>query len=360
MLRDAGFLVGAFGVLLGCGVQPRETPADDDDGSGGSSQQASGSGAASTSASSGGGMTAPGGYYTEGNQIYDENGQVHIFRGMARPSLEWSKNGENLSPQDYQNMASWGANVVRIALNQGFWLSGSSVYAPEYQGNVTQSVSWALAAGLDVILDLHWTDKGNFGNVPAAQRMADQNSIAFWQSVAGQFKDEGRVLFELYNEPHDISWSVWRNGGDSGDGFQAVGMQTLYDSVRATGAENIVIIGGLNYAFDLSGVDDNRINGYNIVYATHVYNFADKQPPTWEYNWGYLTATDPVFITEFGNQADCSANYTQEVVNHAAMRGLSWTAWAWYVGGCEFPSLITDWSGVPSAQGQVVRTALSM
>ena len=31
-------------------------------------------------------------------------------------------------------------------------------------------------------------------------------------------------------------------------------MQQLYDTVRATGAQNLVIIGGLNWAYDLSGV----------------------------------------------------------------------------------------------------------
>ena len=62
------------------------------------------------------------------------------------------------------------------------------------------------------------------------------------------------MLFELYNEPHDVSWRVWKSGGDAGDGCQAVGMQQLYDAVRATGAENLVIIGGLDWAYDLSGV----------------------------------------------------------------------------------------------------------
>ena len=40
-----------------------------------------------------------------------------------------------------------------------------------------------------------------------------------------------------------------------------------------------MIIGGLNYAFDLSGVPSNRISGYNILYATHPYGgTSDKGP----------------------------------------------------------------------------------
>jgi hypothetical protein len=81
------------------------------------------------------------------------------------------------------------------------------------------------------------------------------------------------VLFELYNEPHDIPWQVWLHGGTVGGvaSYQAVGMQDLYDAVRATGANNVVIAGGIGWAFNLSSVYANKIQGYNIMYATHPY-----------------------------------------------------------------------------------------
>ncbi len=325
----------------------------------GTTNAASNGATGSTSTGGTAGPTAPDGYYTQGNTIFHESGTPHVFRGVARPSLEWNPKGEQLSPGDYQAMASWGFNVVRIALNQGFWLEGSSVYAPGYKATVDQNVQWAEDAGLDVILDLHWTDKGNFANTPDQQRMADTHSITFWQSVATRYKDDGRVQYELYNEPRDIPWEVWQNGGDSGDGFQVVGMQELYDTVRATGADNLVIIGGLRWAYDLSGVPAHRIQGYNIVYASHVYDYGDKQPSVWDQDWGFLTATDPVIVTEFGSSANCSGSWNQQVIDYAAARGVSWTGWAWFPGGCQFPALIDNWAGTPSAAGQVVKAALS-
>jgi endoglucanase len=300
---------------------------------------------------------APDGYYVEGNKIYDGNDQVHVFRGVDRPSLEWNPDGEGISSADIDLIASWNANVVRFAINQGFWLEGSVVYDAGYRQRVDEVVQWSKAAGMDVILDLHWSDRGNLSQVPAQNRMADQNSRAFWQSVAEIYKDDGRVFFELYNEPHDVEWSVWRNGGDSGDGFQAVGMQELYDTVRDAGADNLVVIGGLDYAYDLSGVPSNRIDGYNIVYATHPYDFDSKQPAAWPDDWGFLAESDPIFVTEFGS-FDCDATYSQQLIDYAEQRGLSWSAWAWYPGGCGFPALIDNWSGAPSATGQIVKTAL--
>ena len=300
---------------------------------------------------------APNGYYVEGNAIYDGNNQIHIFRGVDRPSLEWNPEGEGISEADFQLIAGWNANVVRIALNQGYWLEGSVVYDPGYKQRIDQVIAWSEAAGMDVILDLHWSDRGNLNQWPGQQRMADQNSQTFWEQVADRYKDDGRVFFELYNEPHDVPWDVWLSGGPSGDGFTVVGMQQLYDTVRATGADNLVLVGGLRYAYELSGVPDHRVEGYNIVYTSHPYDFGDKQPNVWEDDWGFLAETDPIFVTEFGS-FNCNPWYSEQVIDYAEQRGMSWSAWAWYPGGCGFPALIDNWSGAASAVGQAVKTAL--
>src|SRR5437763_12769749 len=71
---------------------------------------------------------APGGYYVAGNTIHDAQGQPHLFHGLDRPSLEWSDGGEKLFMPDFQLMASWKANVVRVGLNQDFWLLEPNQY----------------------------------------------------------------------------------------------------------------------------------------------------------------------------------------------------------------------------------------
>jgi hypothetical protein len=305
---------------------------------------------------------APGGYYVNGNTVCTADGRAHLFHGVDRPSLEWSKGGESLYAGDFVRMAGWGANVVRIALNQDFWLAASPVHDPNYPPLVDSAVAWAEAAGLDVILDLHWSDGGVLGgcNGGCQQRMPDANSLAFWSEVAARYAHDGRVLFELYNEPHDVSWDVWRAGGDSGDGFQAVGMQQLHDAVRAAGADNLVIIGGLGWGYDLSGVPAHRIAGHNIVYATHPYdNSRERDPRFWDLYWGFLTATDPVVVTEFGNPSgDCLTDYLAQVIQYADAHAAGWTAWAWFPGGCGFPALVSDWIGTPTAAGAVVRKML--
>jgi len=359
MRSSMGLLVGALGLGAACGSKgagegARDASPPD------ASFRATGCPTAPTH------PVAPGGYYVDGNTVCTAEGRAHLFHGVDRPSLEWSSVGANLSPADFRLMASWNANVVRIALNQDFWIAASPLFDPSYASLVDTAVTWSEAAGLDVILDLHWSDAGVLGGCVSTpttgcqQQMPDANSVTFWSEVAARHRDDGRVMFELYNEPHDVSWSVWKSGGAASAGFQAVGMQQLYDTVRATGAQNLVIVGGLDWAYDLSGVPANRIDGYNIVYATHPYNTAGRRPHDWDRSWGFLTATDPVVVTEFGDLSDatCSTDYSAELIRYADAHAAGWTAWAWFPGGCTFPAIVDDWSATPSAMGAVVKAAL--
>ncbi len=326
---------------------------------------------------------APNGYYAQGGAVCTATGVQHLFHGVDRPSLEFCPDSTDpdcthLSAQDFVLMAGWNANVVRVALDQDRWLSTAALYDVNYASTVDQVIQWAEAAGLDVILDLHWSDRGNLMVVSSAEQsagnseqqpMADVNSVEFWREVAARYRGDGRVLFELYNEPNSVSWSVWLNGGTYG-GYTYAGMQALYDAVRNDAqASNLVIAGGLDWAFDLSRVGTSPIQGYNIMYAAHVYRASDS-PSLWNNYFGYLAQQNvaPVIVTEFGdNQStpNCTGAWDTSVVAYANQWNISWSAWAWYAPSpatlqslCAFPALISDWSGTPSVQGQAVMAAL--
>jgi len=255
----------------------------------------------------------------------------------------------------------WGSKVVRLTMNQDFWLQGAAQYDPNYQTLIDQQVQWITSLGMGVILDLHWSD--------CQQPMADQNSQTFWTQVASKYANNSAVMFELYNEPMNIPWSVWLNGGsvsanggccaNGAQSYNAVGMQQLYDTIRATPANNLIVIGGINWAFDLSGVlNGYAVNGNNIVYNTHPYDYGGKQPSDWDNAFGNLANSQPVMATEFGQY--CSNDgYVQNFLNYASGKKMAWTAWAWYPADCNFPSIITDWNGTPDPTiGTIIQDAL--
>lgn len=298
-----------------------------------------------------------GGYTVSGNKILNASGQQVTVHGVDRPTLEWDCAGESVTggsggipASDFATMRNgWNANAVRIALNQDFWLSGANRYCASYQNTVDAAVQAARANNLIVILDLHWSDQGNLANSsPGQQCMADQNSITFWQQVATKYKNNPNVWFELYNEPENISWSIWLNGGST-CGFQAVGMQQLYNAVRGTGATNLVLAGGIGYASHLDGV--TPLSGTNIVYAIHPYaadssggNADSWSTGDWDNRFGNLAATNPVIATEFGDK-QCGSTYDQGILDYFRAHQVGYTAWAWFAGGCGFPSIITDAAG---------------
>ena len=107
--------------------------------------------------------------------------------------------------------------------------------------------------------------------------MADaDHSPAFWRSVAKTFKDDHAVVFELFNEPHDISWRCWEHGCLTGDGWRTAGMQQLLNAVRGTGATNVVLVGGLGWSSDLSAWLRHRPNDPTgqLAATFHTYNFS--------------------------------------------------------------------------------------
>jgi aryl-phospho-beta-D-glucosidase BglC (GH1 family) len=352
----------------------------------GNSKRASVSFAATSTAA------APNGFSVIGNRIYDPaTCQPILFHGATRPSLQWHWGGDDRFvdvDKDFATMRSWGVNLLRLPVSQTFWVPGNKQYDPGYKARVIDAVKKARATGMAVVVDLHAADRGNvnYSTVPDGQQMPDVNiSLPFWKDVAATFKDDGGVIFELYNEPHDVEWDVWRNGGPvaSGpmyaggpyaDGYMSVGMQQLYDAVREAGAKNLVLINGLHWGYFLDGVPDHRVTGYNIVYGAHPYDWPDKQPETWEGAFGSLTATDPVIISEFGAYDCTRLFYYDAVLDYADRKGMSWIAWAWWTPPpvsdtytadqrqhdvCKFPALITDWGGTPSPSGQIIKARLA-
>ena len=169
-------------------------------------------------------------------------------------------------------------------------------------------------------------------------------------------------MFELYNEPHDVELERLEAAAPTRKAGTAVGMQQLYDTVRATGAENLVVIGGLNWAYDLSGVPANRIAGYNIVYATHPYT--DPAGPARRRTGTRLGLPDR---DRSGRSRPSSAisgrrpartDYSAQLIRTPTRTSRAGPRGPGIPGGCTFPALIDDWAGTPSPTGTVVKAAL--
>ncbi|WP_051471157.1 glycoside hydrolase family 5 protein [Patulibacter minatonensis] len=332
----------------------------------------------------------------DGNRLVDTTtGRTFVPRGVNWPSFEYAchygygtsntASATSVGPTDEQArlIASWHTNVVRLPLNQDCWLGDDGeptggITPQAYQDAVAAWVGKLHAAGLAVILDLHWS--GPDGVQADGQRMmADERSPVFWSSVAQRFKDDPSVLFDAFNEPFSqdlgdgtsltLDWGCWRDGGCPGARqnenaqafdkrtFLIVGMQPLVGAIRAAGARQPILLGGLDYANDLRGWLDHRPDDDQLVAAFH--NYGGQRCNTqacWDAEIAPVAAKVPVVTGEFG-ETDCKEDHDRRYMSWADAHGVGYVAWQWVVlqpdeqanPACSGLALIKDVEGTPNA-----------
>jgi hypothetical protein len=299
-----------------------------------------------------------------GNHLVDGNGATIRLLGVNRSGTEYACiQGWGLfdGPNDATSvaaMASWHINAVRIPLNEDCWLNINGVnpsYAgATYQAAVQSYVNLLHQYGLYAILDLHWNAPGTTQST-GQQVMPDaDHSPAFWTSVASFYKSDPAVLFDLYNEPHDVSWSCWLNGCSTGSpAWTTAGMQSLVNAVRATGATQPIMVGGLAWSNDLSGWLANKpADSANALVASfHNYNFNVCDPSCWNATVASLANQVPVVTGELGEN-DCAHGYIDQYMPWADAHGISYLGWTWDTWDCaNGPALISNYDGTPTAFG---------
>eukprot|EP01006_Ploeotia_vitrea_P019391 TRINITY_DN51583_c0_g1_i1.p1 TRINITY_DN51583_c0_g1~~TRINITY_DN51583_c0_g1_i1.p1 ORF type:complete len:403 (+),score=19.23 TRINITY_DN51583_c0_g1_i1:29-1237(+) len=333
-------------------------------------------------------------YHVVGNKILNHNEIVSgapnkNLRGFSLSCTEYAMTGTTCwgcefgrdgcgkkgGPTSFQQMLSrmlaFKPQIIRIPVYADTTVTHDGFYNPTYRMALLRLVNALRRSNVVVIVDLHWAQyKGQL-------HMAPKGSTQIWKDMATvfkQFNDSG-IWFELYNEPHfggdhinGSDWSLWLHGNGTYDG-----MQQLYDAVRDTGADNIAVVGGLAWAYDLQGPISGKwaVRGSNLVYNTHPYNNGvaktghnvSQAHTHWNAYFADLTTKAPVLATEFGQfccpggkvnctGALCSSkgylgSYNAHLTEFMNSKGISWMAWAWDLGAiaCSFPAVAGNRDG---------------
>jgi hypothetical protein len=335
------------------------------------------------------------GLHVSGNTIVNGAGQTVRLNGVNHHGSEYRcvdpSPGFFDGPSDdasVEAIALWNAKAVRVPLNETCWLGINGV-SPDYSGSNYQNAIAAYvdrvnAYGLIPILDLHWSAEGL--NVARGQQPMPNrdHSVDFWTGVANRFKNNTSVVFDIFNEPYpdgvDITtatWQCWRDGSPSCPSllYSVAGMQELVNAIRATGATNLILAGGLKWANSLS-----QWNAYkpadsqnNLAASWHVYNFNSCRDTTcWDNEVAPVAQQVPLVVGEFGpdeNPQNSDPNnicipqetgFTCGLMDWLDARGASYVAHAWNLWG-KCRDLITDWSGTPTdVWGEQVKSRFAM
>ena len=255
-------------------------------------------------------------------------------------------------------MKSWKINSVRLPLNEDCWL-GINLPYPSSGGPPTGRPSWPVRgrpqrgrAGGDSRPPLGCAGHVSWQPVGRSWPTRD-HSPNFWSSVAATFKGHPGVVFDLFNEPRHLSFACLVHGGCAVNGTKVAGYNQLISDVRDTGATNVIMVAGIDFAANPSGFKTTCPTTRSASWpsrCTSITSMRRKSPATWS-KWVRmgLLAKAPFVTGELGKR-DCTAKFIDTYMSWADAHGVSYLAWAFNSGPCNGPYLI-DANGDPTPYG---------
>ncbi|MEM9997648.1 MAG: cellulase family glycosylhydrolase [Bacteroidota bacterium] len=281
-----------------------------------------------------------------------------------------------LWPAEFEKMAYYGFETVRLPIAFDVFADSDAPYTvdPALWMVLDDIVDAAMDTGLLLVLDNH---HGRMEDTTFEAELPRHVGIVAQMAARYADTDPDRVLFELYNEPHDLSNERWHTF-----------LRAAIDTVRQAAPGHTLVYGGIDY----NGVEgllalDPTLDD-NVIYAVHVYEpllfthqgaewlgpaaattgvpfpyNPDTMPPlapeavgtaaealytaypeqgTVAYVQGRLAeATDwaaantvPLWLGEFGTykryaESTAMANYAAALVDAAVASGIPWAYWEW-------------------------------
>ncbi|MBR4761627.1 MAG: cellulase family glycosylhydrolase [Clostridia bacterium] len=328
------------------------------------------------------------GLSVEGNTLRIGDKPVAL-QGANIPHFSWSNNGDGSDASIALNDAinDFGCKIVRLAVNPNYYVNGGTYKntyksAEQYRAYIDSFINELTAAKIAVVLDCH-AYSGVYDTV-----------VSFWDIAAPLYDSNELVMYDLVNEPIS-TWEIWYEGGDiilpDADSTQthSIGMPALIDRIRAV-SDNVIVLGGINWAYDLSGISVSSFNalaaeraaalgiseadyaaaysvrepsrkGRGIMLSTHIYGSDEKHYTSmnWEASYGGVKGEFPILVGEYNpyfrngqidelNEKEIA--FFQKIFKAINENGFSSTAWA--LGAEPF---LTSHNGTISALGETVR-----
>ncbi len=296
-----------------------------------------------------------------GNQLM-KDGVPYLPRGFNSIGLltpAWCGNGSGRTAAAHFGQAemdaakSWNANTMRFQVSQRGLADPTIAQADRdaYLASVLAGVALARSNGFTVVLSMQDQSIG----CGSAHKLPFDQTLAAWNVLAPAVDSDPYVMFELFNEPTSTNdaagWSQWADGGtgpQSDQGAVPVGHQQLLDAIRGLGATNVVIAEGLTNNGMLAGLTPLSDPTGNLMYGVHPYYIAPGQP-TWDADFGDLTATYPVIATEWNYTSNKCGTKT-ETLAPSFLQYLSAHGIGLLVHAIDVPNTVVtaDWTWTPT------------
>ena len=217
-----------------------------------------------------------------GNKIINQHGEPISFAGN---SFFWSNDnwgGERFYKTEVVEWlkSDWNTTIVRAAMgveDPGGYLDNEAVN----KDRVKTIVDAAISEGLYVIIDWHSHHAEDYAN----------EAISFFTEMATLYGSYDNVIYEIYNEPLDVSWT---------NTIKPYALAVI-EAIRTIDEDNLIVVGTPEWSqrVDLAALDPITDQS-NIAYTLHFYTVYHQQ-------WLRDRATEALnngialFVTEWGS-----------------------------------------------------------
>jgi endoglucanase len=150
--------------------------------------------------------------------------------------------------------------TVRLPICFSAWENNIPPYtidSSKYFYVVDSILNWCKAENLNLVIDFHHGILNSSNYSTQLPRV-----IQLWKQVATHYAtaDTGKVFFEIYNEPFDITTMQWKNAA-----------KEIIDSIRPILPHHTFIVGG-NEWNSIGGLNNfGTLSDNNIIYTFHFY-----------------------------------------------------------------------------------------
>jgi endoglucanase len=246
---------------------------------------------------------------TAGNLVVDQNGRPVVLRGM---SLFWSQWMSQYYNEDCIKWLrdDWKCTVVRaaMAVESGGYLTNPVAE----KAKIKKVIDACIALGIYVIVD--WHDHNAHKHL--------LQSITFSQEIASEYGTYPNLIYEIYNEPEQVSWStVVKPYADS-----------VVKYIREIDPDNLIIVGTPNWSQYVDVAANDPIKQSNIAYSLHFYSSTHKQ---WLRDRAKTAMGKgaALFVTEFGTSESTGTGYldsleTETWIKFLEDNKISWCNWS--------------------------------
>lgn len=235
--------------------------------------------ASSTKTESGEANSVAGRYgqiHVKGNTLLDKKGDTLQLHGM---SLFWSQWGGK-----YFNESSirwlkddWKCTIVRAAM--GVEAGGYLKNPKEEKAKVISVIDACIKNGIYVIVD--WHDHHAQDHL--------KESKEFFKEIAEKYGDKPNIIYELYNEPLQVSWSK----------VIKPYAEEVIKTIRRYDPDNLIVIGSPNWSQDVDIASLDPVKDTNLAYSFHFYT-STHDSSLWTKAISAIKNGAPLFVTEYG------------------------------------------------------------